>query len=81
MACLGYNVINAMKIAQRYTQGQGVSVVIGTLQDRTVACVSVRSLSRGQLIVWRWNKVWEYWDLRSLCSMVSSMLEGWNVVP
>ena len=34
MACLGY-VMNAMKIVQRYTQGQGVSVVIGTSQDST----------------------------------------------
>ena len=27
--------MNAMKIVQRYTQGQGVSVVIGTSQDST----------------------------------------------
>ena len=29
--------MNAMKIAQRYTYGQRVPVVIGTSQDRTVS--------------------------------------------
>ena len=73
--------MNAMKIAHRYTQGQGVSVVIGTSQDRTVARASVRSLGRGRPISWIRNKVWEYLELRPVCPMVSSMLEGWNVVP
>ena len=50
MACLGY-VMNAMKIVQRYTQGQGVSVVIGTSQGSTEE-VSQTAASKNKDIIY-----------------------------